>query len=77
VGELAGVSGLQVAQAAAERAGGRPVWWLPDAATAQRALADLLDRNAEGVLVTIGAGDVFKLGEALVTAPAGATGAAP
>jgi UDP-N-acetylmuramate--alanine ligase len=77
-GELAGVSGLQVAQAAAERAGGRPVWWLPDAATAQRALADLLDRNAAGgVLVTIGAGDVFKLGETLVTAPAGATGAAP
>jgi UDP-N-acetylmuramate--alanine ligase len=74
VGELAGVSGLQVAQAAAERAGGRPVWWLPDAATAQRALADLLDRNAAGgVLVTIGAGDVFKLGEALVTAPAGPT----
>ncbi len=30
VGELAGVSGLQVAQAAAERAGGRPVWWLPE-----------------------------------------------
>jgi len=77
VGELAGVSGLQVAQAAAERAGGRPVWWLPDAATARSALADLLDRSAAGgVLVTIGAGDVFKLGEALVTAPAGATGAA-
>jgi UDP-N-acetylmuramate--alanine ligase len=77
VGELAGVSGLQVAQAAAERAGGKPVWWLPDATTAQRALADLLDRNGEaGVLVTIGAGDVFKLGEALVTAPAGSTGAA-
>jgi UDP-N-acetylmuramate--alanine ligase len=68
VGELAGVSGLQVAQAAAERAGGRPVWWLPDAATAQRALEDLLDRTQEvgGALVTIGAGDVFKLGEALV-----------
>ena len=29
VGELAGVSGLRVAQAAAERGGGRPVWWLP------------------------------------------------
>jgi UDP-N-acetylmuramate--alanine ligase len=71
VGQLAGVSGLQVAQAAAERAGGRPVWWLPDAATAQRALADLLDRaGGPGVvLVTIGAGDVFKLGEALVTEP--------
>ena len=72
VGELAGVSGLQVAQAAAERMGGRPVWWLPEAETTQRALADLLDRTPEtgGVVVTIGAGDVFKLGEALVTEPA-------
>jgi UDP-N-acetylmuramate--alanine ligase len=70
LGELAGVSGLRVAQAAAERAGGRPVWWLPEAGTARRAIADLLDRNRalvkDGqVLVTIGAGDVFKLGEAL------------
>jgi UDP-N-acetylmuramate--alanine ligase len=71
VGELAGVSGLQVAQAAAERMGGRRVRWLPDAATADRALGDLLDHNqalgyADQVLVTIGAGDVFKLGELLV-----------
>jgi UDP-N-acetylmuramate--alanine ligase len=70
VGELAGVSGLDVARAAADRAGGRPVWWLPDAAGAERALADRLDRNPElfpagSVLVTIGAGDVFRLGEAL------------
>lgn len=72
VGELAGVSGLQVAQAAAERIGGRPVWWLPRLELAQQALADRLDHNPElygegTVLVTIGAGDVFKLGEALVT----------
>jgi UDP-N-acetylmuramate--alanine ligase len=71
VGELAGVSGLQVAQAAAERMGGRTVRWLPDAKEADRALAALLDRNQavgieDQVLVTIGAGDVFKLGEALV-----------
>jgi UDP-N-acetylmuramate--alanine ligase len=71
VGELAGVSGLQVARAAAERAGGRPVWWLPTAELARRALADRLDGNrdlyGEGtVLVTIGAGDVFRIGEALV-----------
>jgi UDP-N-acetylmuramate--alanine ligase len=74
VGELSGVSGLQVAQAAAERSGGRPVWWLPEAETAKRALSEHLDRTGEvgGVLVTIGAGDVFKLGEALVTEPAGA-----
>ncbi|HEY1854594.1 MAG TPA: Mur ligase domain-containing protein [Solirubrobacterales bacterium] len=69
VGELAGVSGLDVARAAADRAGGRPVWWLPDAGGAERALAERLDRAerfGEGsVLVTIGAGDVFRLGEAL------------
>jgi UDP-N-acetylmuramate--alanine ligase len=71
VGELAGVSGLQVAQAAAERLGGRPVLWLPDASTAPGALARLLDRNEaagirDQILVTIGAGDVFRLGELLV-----------
>ena len=72
VGELAGVSGLQVAQAAAERGGGKPVWWLPDLELAQRALAGRLDQDpqlyGEGtVLVTIGAGDVVRLGEALAT----------
>jgi len=71
VGDLAGVSGLEVAQAAAERNGGRPVWWLPTRELAQRALAERLDRNQElygegTTLVTIGAGDVFRLGEALV-----------
>jgi UDP-N-acetylmuramate--alanine ligase len=71
LGELAGVSGLQVAQAAAERMGGRRVCWLPEAAGADRTLADLLEHNRavgieDQVLVTIGAGDVFKLGEALV-----------
>ena len=58
VGELAGVSGLDVARAAADHAGGRPVWWLRDLATAERALAP---RLREGdLLVTIGAGDVFR-----------------
>ena len=72
VGELAGVSGLRVAQAAAERAGGRPVWWLPEAATVRRALAERFDGGdlPDGtVLVTIGAGDVFKLGESLLEEP--------
>jgi UDP-N-acetylmuramate--alanine ligase len=78
VGELAGVSGLQVAQAAAERMGGGPVWWLPEIETAQRSLAQRLDRSeaiGEGrtILVTIGAGDVYKLGEALVTEPVALT----
>jgi UDP-N-acetylmuramate--alanine ligase len=64
LGELAGVSGLQVAQAAAEWMGGRRVWWLPRAEAAEAALAA---RLGEGdVLVTIGAGDVFRFAEALV-----------
>jgi UDP-N-acetylmuramate--alanine ligase len=72
VGDLAGVSGLQVAQAAAERGGGKPVWWLPELELARRALTERLDGDpqtyGEGtVLVTIGAGDVVRLGEALVT----------
>ncbi len=63
VGDLAGVSGLQVAAAAADRAGGRPVWWLVDTERAESALAP---RLAEGdVLVTIGAGDIFQLAERL------------
>ncbi|HMB55436.1 MAG TPA: cyanophycin synthetase, partial [Thermoanaerobaculia bacterium] len=71
VGELAGVSGLDVARAATDRMGGRRVCWLPDAAAAPAAVARLLARNRElgldeQVLVTIGAGDVFRVGEALV-----------
>jgi UDP-N-acetylmuramate--alanine ligase len=64
VGPLEGVSGRLVAEAAADHAGGRPVWWLPDAELAARALGP---RLAEGdVLLTIGAGDVFRLADALV-----------
>ena len=67
VGELAGVSGLAVARAAADHAGGRPVLWLGDIATAERVLAP---RLGEGdLLVTIGAGDVFQLADALVDGP--------
>jgi len=71
VGDLAGVSGLQVARAAADRMAGRRVRWLPDAHGADRALAGLLDGNrragiGDQALVTVGAGDVFRLGEALV-----------
>ena len=64
VGELAGVSGLAVARAAADHAAGRPVLWLRDVATARRVLGP---RLGEGdLLVTIGAGDVFQLADALV-----------
>jgi UDP-N-acetylmuramate--alanine ligase len=64
VGELAGVSGLDVARTAADRMGGRRVFWTPTAAQAKAALEPRLEPGS--VLVTIGAGDVFKLGEALV-----------
>jgi UDP-N-acetylmuramate--alanine ligase len=64
VGPLAGVSGLDVARAAADHAGGKPVWWLVDAESAARALAP---RLREGdMLVTIGAGDIHRLADALV-----------
>jgi UDP-N-acetylmuramate--alanine ligase len=64
VGGLEGVSGLQVAQAAAERMGGRPVWWLPTAERAREALAPRLGPGQ--VFATIGAGDIFELADALV-----------
>jgi UDP-N-acetylmuramate--alanine ligase len=64
LGELAGVSGLDVARAAADRLGGRRVLWTPTLDAAQRALAGRLD--AGDVLATIGAGDVFRVAEALV-----------
>jgi len=64
VGELAGVRGLLVAEATAERAGGKPVWWVPER---DRAAVALIPRLGEGdVLVTIGAGDVFELADELV-----------
>jgi UDP-N-acetylmuramate--alanine ligase len=68
VGELAGVSGLIVAEAAADSGGGRPVWWLPDAERAASALAPRL--RAGDLLITLGAGDINKLAEALVEEPA-------
>ena len=59
-----GVSGLLVARATADRAGGRPVLWLRDRETAAR---ELPSRLREGdLLVTIGAGDITKLAEDLV-----------
>ncbi|MGA9372504.1 MAG: cyanophycin synthetase, partial [Solirubrobacterales bacterium] len=64
VGRLAGVSGMMVATAAADHARGGRVWWLP---TAELAAQALRPRLADGdVLITIGAGDVYKLAEALV-----------
>jgi UDP-N-acetylmuramate--alanine ligase len=63
VGPLEGVSGRMVADAAADHAGGRQVWWLPDAEEAAKALGP---RLADGdLLITVGAGDIFKLAETL------------
>ena len=64
VGPLEGVSGLAVAEAAADAAPGRQVWWLGDIDRAAQLLGDRL-RDGD-VLVTLGAGDVFRLGERLV-----------
>jgi UDP-N-acetylmuramate--alanine ligase len=59
-----GVSGLLVAGAAADAAGGRPVWWLPEMDDAARMLRSEL---REGDLVlTLGAGDVDRLAKELV-----------
>jgi UDP-N-acetylmuramate--alanine ligase len=64
VGELAGVSGLDVARAAADRMGGRRVVWAPSVERAQAVLESRLEPGA--LLVTVGAGDVFRAADRLV-----------
>ncbi len=62
--DFPGVSGLTIALAAADAAGGRPVMWLPTFAAAEPVLRGLL---GEGDLcVVMGAGDVDTLGHRLV-----------
>ena len=64
VGDLAAVSGLDVARTAADHSGGRRVMWLDDIETAARHLdAELREGD---IAVTIGAGDVFRVADALV-----------
>jgi UDP-N-acetylmuramate--alanine ligase len=58
-GELAGVTGKLVAEACADNAGGRQVWWLPTLEEAESVLAHALTEG--DVVVTLGAGDVDKL----------------
>jgi len=58
-----GVSGLLIAQAAADAAGGRPVYWLPTFADAEPVLRGLL--GAGDVCVVMGAGDVDTLARGL------------
>jgi UDP-N-acetylmuramate--alanine ligase len=64
--DFPGVSGLDVAEAAADGAGGRPVLWLPTAAQAEPVLRDLLREG--DLLLVLGAGDVDALGRALADA---------
>jgi UDP-N-acetylmuramate--alanine ligase len=61
--DFPGVSGLLVAQAAADAAGGRPVWWLPRVEDAERWLAAELGEG--DLLLTLGAGDVDRLARRL------------
>jgi UDP-N-acetylmuramate--alanine ligase len=62
--DFPGVSGLLVARAAADAGGGRPVAWAPSFDEAHQLLQG---RLREGDLVlTLGAGDVDRLGRALV-----------
>ncbi len=64
VGALAGVSGLDVARATADRIGGRRVLWTPSLDAARKALEPRL--GAGDVLVTLGASNIFRLAQALV-----------
>jgi UDP-N-acetylmuramate--alanine ligase len=64
--DFPGVSGLLVAEAAADAAPGRPVWWLPSMDAAERMLrSSLVEGDA---LLTLGAGDVDRLAATLVDA---------
>jgi UDP-N-acetylmuramate--alanine ligase len=61
--DFPGVSGYQVAEAAADAAGGRPVWWLPGLDEAETQLRGELGEG--DLLLTIGAGDVDELARRL------------
>jgi len=65
VGPLAGISGMDVLRAVADRSGGRASWWAPTLDAAERAARD---RAVEGgILVTIGAGDITKVSDRLTS----------
>jgi UDP-N-acetylmuramate--alanine ligase len=63
-GELAGVTGKLVADAAADSAHGRPVWWLPTLPEARAALERIVEPG--DLVITLGAGDVDTLAAGLV-----------
>lgn len=62
--DFPGVTGKLVAEAAADHADGRPVFWLPEIETARTVLAPRL--RAGDLVLVLGAGDVDRLGRALV-----------
>jgi UDP-N-acetylmuramate--alanine ligase len=62
--DFPGVGGLLVAEAAADAAAGRPVYWLPTLADAETVLRGLLEPG--DLCLVMGAGDVDALGRALV-----------
>ncbi len=61
--DFPGVSGFLVAEAAADFAGGRPVWWLPALDDSESQLRAELGEG--DLLLTIGAGDVDELARRL------------
>ena len=62
--DFPGVSGLTLAETAADAAEGRPVYWLPGFEEARVVLAGLLEKG--DVCLVMGAGDVDALGRMLV-----------
>jgi len=61
-----GVSGLLIAETSADAGAGKPVYWTPSFADAERVLRAVLEEG--DVCVVMGAGDVDSLGRALVVA---------
>jgi UDP-N-acetylmuramate--alanine ligase len=61
--DFPGVSGFLVAEAAADAANGRPVWWLPQLDVAEGMLAAQLGDH--DLLITLGAGDVDRIAKGL------------
>jgi UDP-N-acetylmuramate--alanine ligase len=59
-----GVSGLLIAEAAADAPDGKPVYWLPSFAAAEGVLKDILGEG--DACLVMGAGDVDALGRSLV-----------
>jgi UDP-N-acetylmuramate--alanine ligase len=65
--DFPGVSGWLVAAATADASGGRPVYWTPGMADAERLLLSMLREG--DLLMTLGAGDVDALAGRLVARP--------